>query len=99
MDLEPENPRLVPPDRLLRDQSRVDLEQDVLERGPEIGAVDGGVARGFGVVEVFAFGAVEFYGLHVGEVGHAGGEEGVRFAVDAGASAKVVFLVFFELER
>ena len=98
MDLEPKDLRLIPLNTLLRHQRGVDLEQDVCKRGAEIGAVDGGVPRGLGVVDVFAFAAVELYGLDGGEVGEAGGEERVRGAGDAGAFAEVGFLVFFELE-
>lgn len=68
-----------------------------MERGTEIGAVDGGVPGGFGVVEVFALGAVELDELGAGRVGHAGGEEVVGFAVDAGAFAEIAFFVLFEL--
>ena len=68
-----------------------------MERGAEVGAVDGGVAGGFGIVQVLAFAAVEFDGLDVREVGHAGREEGVVGAGDAGAFAEVGFFVFFEL--
>jgi hypothetical protein len=57
------------------------------------------VARGFGVVEVFAFGAKEFDGGGVGDVGLAHGEEGLLVAHYAGAFAEVAFFVFFELLR
>lgn len=79
------------------DEGWVDLEEDVVERGAEVGAVDGGVARGLGVVEVFAFGAVELYAFLVRDVGEAHGEEGVVLAHYAGAFAEVAFFVFFEL--
>ncbi len=41
-------------------QGRVDLEEDVMEGGTEICAIDGCVSGGFGVVQVLATGAVEF---------------------------------------
>ena len=40
----------------------VDLEEDVVERGAEVGAVNYGMTRGLGVVQVLAASAVEFYG-------------------------------------
>jgi len=60
-----------------------------MEGSAEVGAVDYGMAGGFGVVEVFAAGAVEFYGGGVRDVGLTHGEEGLRFAHYAGAFAKV----------
>ena len=97
MDLKPKDPGLIPLSTLDRDQSRVDLQKDVVERGAEVGAVDGGVARGLRVVHVFAFGAVEFYRFDVGVVGLPHGEEGVAVAGDAGTFAEVGFFVFLEL--
>lgn len=97
MHLEPKHAGHVPCRGFLRNEERVDLEKDVLEGGAEVGAVDGGVSGGFRVVEVLALGAVEFDELGVGGIGHAGGEEMVCFAVDAGAFAEVAFLVFLEL--
>lgn len=78
-------------------QGGVDLEEDLGERGAEVGAVDGGVAARLGVVEVLAAGAPELDGLLVGDVGQADGQEGVRVAVDAGAFAEVGLLVLLEL--
>lgn len=68
-----------------------------MEGGAEVGSVDGGVAGGFGVVDVFAFGAVEFHGFDAGEVGEAHWEEGVVLTHDAGTFSEVGFLVFVEL--
>lgn len=99
MHPKPKHPRLIPLLRLLRHQGRIDLVEDVGEGGTEVGAVDLGVAAGFGVVEIFAAGAVEFYGLDVGVVGHSRGEEGVGCAEDAGAFAEVAFFVFVELRQ
>ena len=62
---------------LLNRQSRIHLKQDILKTGAEVCAVDGGVPAALGVVEIFAFPAVELYALDVGEVGEAGGEERV----------------------
>lgn len=97
VDLEAEHLGHVAALGLGRHEGRVDLEEDVLEGGAEVGAVDGGVAAGFRVVEIFAAAAVEFHRLHVGEIGHAGWEERLRFAEHAGAFAEVGFFVFFEL--
>jgi len=74
--------------RLRGRQGRVDLEQDVVEGGAEVGAVDGVVARGFRVVDVLTARAVE---LHVGHVGHvvlAHGQQVLGFADDARAFAE-----------
>lgn len=79
------------------DEGGVDLEDDVVEGGAEVGAIDGGVARGFGVVEILAAGAVELDGLEVGDIGEAHGEQGVRVAVDARAFTKFRLLVLVEL--
>ena len=97
MNPEPKHPRTIPLLALFGNKGRVNLKEDVGEGSAEIGAVDVGVAGGFGVVEVFAFGAVEFDGLDVGVVGHAGGEEWGGGAEDAGTFAEVGFFVFFQL--
>lgn len=95
--LEAVDARDVALDALGGDEGRVDLEDDVVERGAKVGAVDGGVARGFRVVEVLAAGAVELDGLEVGDVGEAHGEEGVGVAVDARAFAEFGLFVLVEL--
>lgn len=87
----------VPLDAFGGDEGGIDLEDDVVEGGAEVGAVDGGMARGFGVVEVLAAGAVELDGLEVGDVGETHGEQGVRVTVDAGTFAKLGLLVLVEL--
>ena len=97
MHLEAENPRTIPLFAFFGHKGRIDLEQDIRERSTEVGAIDVGVPGGFGVVEVFAFGAVEFDGLDVWIIGHAGGEEGGGGAEDARAFAEIGFFVFFEL--
>ena len=97
MYFETKNPRLVPFDGLLWDQSRIDLEEDVLERRPEVRTIDVGMARGFGIVEVFAFAAVELDGLDVREICHACRKKRVRAAHDSGAFTKVAFFVFLKL--
>lgn len=88
---------LVATQALLRVQGGIHLEEDGVEGGAEVGTVDGGVAGGFGVVDVFAFGAVELDGALVGEVGLAHGEERMAFAHDARTLAKVAFLVLVKL--
>ena len=55
--------------------------------------------RGFGIVKVFTFPAVEFDGLNVRKVGHASREERVILTHDTGAFAEVTFLVFLELKK
>lgn len=88
---------LVASQALLGVQGGIHLEEDGVEGGAEVGTVDGGVAGGFGVVDVFAFGAVEFDGALVGEVGLAHGQEGMAFTQDARTLAKVAFLVLVKL--
>lgn len=95
MDLKPKYPRLIPLHTLLGHQRRIHLKKDILKGSAEISAVDSGVARGFGVVDILAFPAVEFHGLGLGDVGEAGGEERVGEAGDAGAFAEVGFFVLF----
>lgn len=97
MDLEAEDARHVPFQTLCRYQRRVDLEDDVVEGGAKVGSVDGGVAARLRVVHVLAAGAVELDGFNVGDVRQAHGEERVVKAVDAGAFAKLGFLIFFKL--
>lgn len=97
VQFESKHARDVPRDGFFGNESRVGGVKQVLESGAEVGAVDVGVAGGFGVVDVFAFAAVEFHGLYAGHVGHAGGEEGLEVAVDAGAFAKFGFFVFLDL--
>ena len=60
MNPKPINPGLIPALGFRGQHGRVDLKQDVVEGGAEVCAIDAVVARGFGVVEVLAFGAVEF---------------------------------------
>jgi hypothetical protein len=97
MNLEPKHPRYMPPTALLRDQGRVDLEEDVVERGAEVRAVDGGVTGRFRVVDVFAFDAVHLYRFLVRDVGLAHGKQWVGVADHAWAFAEISFFVFVEL--
>lgn len=69
-----------------------------MEGGAEVGTVDGGVPRGFRIVDVFALGAVHLDGLLVGDIGLAHREERMRVADDAGAFAEVGFFVFVKLK-
>ena len=92
VDLEAEDLRLIPTAGLGRHQSRIDLEENVVERRAKVRAVDAGVAAGFRVVDVLALGAVELDGLEAGIVARALGQQRVRFAHDAWAAAKVGFL-------
>ena len=98
MDLEAKNPGHVPCPALLRNQGWVDLEEDIVERGAEVGAIDGGVSGRLRVVDVLTLGAVHLDRLLVREIGLAHREQGVGVADDAGAFAEVGFLVFVELE-
>lgn len=68
-----------------------------MERGAEVGAVDGGVSGGFGVVCILAPRAVELDGLEVGDVGEPEGQQWVGVAHDAWAFPEVGLLVFLEL--
>ena len=78
-------------------QGRVDLEEDVVEAGAEVGAVDGVVARGFGIVDVLAARAVELDVRHVGYVVLAHGQQVLRLADDARAFAEDALFEFLHL--
>lgn len=84
-------------DALGGDERWVDLEDDVVEGGAEVGTVDGGVARRLWVVEVLAAGAVELDWFEVGDIGETHGEEGMGVAVDARAFSKLGLFVLVEL--
>ena len=77
VDLEAVAARHVALYRLGGDEGGVDLEDDVVEGGAKVRAVDGGVAGRLGVVNVLAASAVQLNGLDVGNVGEAHGEERV----------------------
>ena len=68
-----------------------------MEGGTEVCTVDGSVTGGFGVVEVFAFWAVEFDGLLARVVGLAHWQERLGVAEHTRAFAEVGFLVLVEL--
>lgn len=68
MDLESVNSRNVSLGALGGDQGGVDLEDDIVEGGTEVCAVDGRVSGGFGVVEVFTSCTVELDRLDIGVV-------------------------------
>ena len=55
------------------------------------------MAGGFGVVDVFAFAAVQLDGLHACDVRHAGGEERLSVAVDSGTFSEFGFFIFLYL--
>jgi hypothetical protein len=95
--LKAEDPGLVAALALGRQHVGVHLEEDVVEGGAEVGAVDDGVARRLWVVEVFAAGAVELHGGGVCDVGLAHGEERLGLAHDAGALAEVGLFELLEL--
>ena len=57
------------------------------------------MTRRFGVVKVFAFGAVKFHRLRERDVGHSGREEWVGAAVYAGAFSEIAFFIFLELGK
>jgi hypothetical protein len=79
------------------DESRVDLEDDIVERSTKVGTVNGGVAGRFGVVKIFTFGAVQFDSLDIRIVGLAHRKERVCLAHYSGTFAEVAFLVFLKL--
>lgn len=70
-----------------------------MEAGTEVRAVDGGMAARFGVVEVFAFGAVKFHRREVCGVVLAHGKKVGAVAGDARAFAEVSGLVFLALRH
>lgn len=84
-------------DALGGDERWVDLEDDVVEGGAEVGTVDGGVTGGLWVVEILAAGAVELDWFEVGDIGEAHGKEGMGVAVDARAFSKLGLFVLVEL--
>ena len=97
MNSKPVDSGLVPPLRLLRDQGRVDLEEDVQESGAEVRAVDAVVAGRLRVVDVLAFRAEKFHAGCAGRVVLAHGQEVLAAADDAGAFAEGAGFVFFHL--
>lgn len=97
MHLEAVAARDVPLDALCRHQGGVHLEEDVVERGAEVSAVDGGVARRLGVVDILASRAVQLDGLGVGHVREPHRQQGVRRTHDARALAEVGLLILLEL--
>lgn len=56
---------------LLGNQSGVYLEDNIVKRCAEVCTIDRRMAGGFGVVDIFAFSAVELYSLNVRVVGLA----------------------------
>ena len=70
-----------------------------MERGTKVSAINVSMARGFGVIKVFAFAAEKLDGLDVGDVGHAGREEGMRLAHYTRALAEIALLIFLALEK
>ena len=68
-----------------------------MEAGTKVGTVNGGVSRGFWIVKIFAFSAVEFHGRCAGYVMLTHWEERLMVAEDAWAFAEVVLLIFFQL--
>lgn len=97
MDFEAVHARDVALRALRGDQGWVHLEDDVVERGAEVGAVDGGVPRGLWVVRIFAAGAVELDGFEVGDVREAHGQERVGVAHDARTFPELGLLILVEL--
>lgn len=68
VNLEPIHPWHVAFHALRRDQCRIYLEYDIVKGRAEVGAVNSGVAAGFGIVDVFAARAEQFDRLDVGDV-------------------------------
>ena len=73
------------------------LEEDIVKGCAEVGTVDASVAGGFGVVDVFAFGAVELDWLDAGGVCEAHGQQRMLVTHHAGAFSEVSAFVFLEL--
>jgi len=59
---------------LCGDEGGVDLEYDVVEGGAEISTINGGMARGFWIVDIFTSSTVEFHCLNVRIVGLSHGQ-------------------------
>lgn len=97
MHLEAEDLRFVAANGFIWDEGGVDLEDDVMEGGTKVGAIDSRVAGRLWIVDIFAFGTVELDGLHICDVGQSHGEEVLLFAVDARTFAEVALLVLIEL--
>lgn len=75
MYFEPEDTRLIPFPALVRDKCRIYLEEDVVKRRTKIGTIYRRMPGGFGVVDVFATGAVKFDRLLIWNVGLTQGQE------------------------
>jgi hypothetical protein len=97
MHLEAIDARLVTAGALLGVESRVHLEQNGVEGGTKIGTVDGGVAGGFRVVNVFTLRAVQLDSALVGDVGLAHGQQSMAIAHHTRTLAKVALLVLLKL--
>lgn len=98
MNAESKDTGFVTAHALLGVKSGVDLEKNAVERRPEIGAVDGGMARRLGVVDILAFRAEEFNGAHVRDVVLAHREQRVSITHNTGAFAKIAPFVFVKLD-
>lgn len=97
MDLKAVNPWSVAVVALGWDQGWVDLEYDIVEGGTEVCAIDSRVTRGFRIVDIFTFGAIELHCLHIWVVGLAHRKERMCLAHDSRAFSKIRLLVFLEL--
>jgi hypothetical protein len=82
---------------LWRDEGGVNLKENVVKRGTKIGAIDGCMARGFGVVDIFTLGTVELDCFKVRVVRLPHRQQSLGFTHDSRALAKIVFLVLFKL--
>lgn len=97
VDLETIDPGFVATATLLGVEGGVNLEQDGVERGTEVRAINGGMARRLGVVDILTFRAVQLHSALVRQVGLANGQERMAIAHHTGALSKVAFLVFLKL--
>ena len=97
VDLEAVDAGYVTLDALSGDQGGVDLEDDVVEGGAEVGTIDSSVAGRLGVVNVLAPGAIELHRPEIRYVRESHRQERVAVALDAGALPELGFLVFLKL--
>lgn len=84
---------------LCREEGRVLLEEDVVEGCAKVCAVDGGMARGLGVVEVFAARTVQLDRVYTCYIGYTHWKKMLLFAVNARALSERAFFVLLGLPR
>lgn len=98
MNAESKDTGFVTAHALLGVKSGVDLEKNAVERRPEIGTVDGSMARRLGVVDILTFCAEEFNGAHIRDVVLAHREQRMAITHNTGTFAKIAPFVFVKLD-